>query len=101
MFEPISDDELAKLWAGVRRKHDTLAGAYRAFARLAVGCTAHTNPRAWGWANRRWRVLIAERYPGSEKRAHDSLKKKHDVQSFRDLTVPQVLESVAKLEEMK
>lgn len=101
MFEPISDDELARAWAGVRAAHDTPAQATRAFARLAVGATIHTNPRAWGWANKRWRALIAERYPGHEKRAHGALKKKHDVMSFRDLTVSQILESVAKLQEMR
>lgn len=54
----------------------------------------------WDTANGRWRVLVDEVADGRETRRqlHEALKARHDVESFNDLTVAQIVESVGELE---
>lgn len=61
--------------------------------------TREADPAAWAKANRRWRAVAAEKY-GQEKMelAHAALKAKHGVESFKELTVGQILASVERMQ---
>ena len=73
-----------------------------AFA-VAVGqmpdATRQECPRAWKRLNRQWRAVVSDVY-GQDKMqiAHDSLKKKYGVDSFKGLTLGQIMASIEKLE---
>ena len=73
--------------------------AFRIAVEQMPGATRQECPRTWKQFNRQWRAVVADVY-GQDKMqiAHDSLKKKHGVGSFKGLTLGQILASIEKLE---
>ncbi len=61
-------------------------------------CTRSEAPDAWDDANRRWRRVVAELHgQGKMQQAHDALKNKHEVGSFKGLTIAQIEQSIERM----
>ena len=57
-------------------------------------------PETWSRMNRRWRAVVNEHH-GAEMmdRCHAAIKEKHDVDSFKQLTIGQIWESIRTIEQ--
>lgn len=55
-------------------------------------------PDTWQHMNRRWRAVVAKKFGQKKmKIAHRKLKEKHDVESFKDLTIGQIEASIDRI----
>lgn len=55
-------------------------------------------PDAWDATNKRWRRVVAQLHGQSKMQAaHDALKRKHGVDSFKDLTIEQIDASIERM----
>ncbi len=61
-------------------------------------CTHLEAPDTWQHMNRRWRAVVAKKFGQKKmKIAHKKLKEKHNVESFKDLTIGQIEASIDRM----
>ena len=59
-------------------------------------------PDTWARLNRRWRAVVADTYSQAEMpKVHEALKKKHGVESFKQLTVGQIWRSIQRISDVE